>query len=130
VLRFVSICLGGALGTGARYLVGVWAAEALGAGFPYATLIVNVVGSFLISVVMSLSVDAGLIPVPVRLFLTTGIMGGFTTYSSFNYETLKLMQGGAWAVAAANVLVTLVGCAAAGLLGLAVAARLAGTFSA
>ena len=125
MLQFIWICVGGALGTGSRYLVGVWAAKALGAGFPYGTLIVNVVGSFLISVVMYLSVDAGAIPLPVRLFLTTGFMGGFTTYSSFNYETLKLFQSGAWGIAATNLLATLLSCAGAGLLGLSVASRVA-----
>ncbi len=125
MLQFLWICIGGALGTGARYLVGTWAAKALGTGFPYGTLIVNVVGSFFISVVMFLSIDAGVIPLPVRMFLTTGIMGGFTTYSSFNYETLKLLQSGAWGIAAANIAVTLLGCTGAGLLGLLIAARMA-----
>jgi fluoride exporter len=123
VAQFIWICVGGALGTGSRYLVGIWAARALGTAFPYGTLIVNVVGSFLISVVMVLSIDSGVIPLPVRLFLTTGFMGGFTTYSSFNYETLRLLQSGAFGAAATNVLATLLACAAAGLLGLVVASR-------
>ncbi len=124
MLQFIWICIGGALGTGSRYLIGVWAAKTLGAGFPYGTLIVNVVGSFLISVVMYLSIDAGVIPLAVRLFLTTGFMGGFTTYSSFNYETLKLFQSGAWGIATLNVVVTLLACASSGLLGL-LASRMA-----
>jgi CrcB protein len=126
VLQFIWICIGGALGTGSRYLVGLGAAKVLGTGFPYGTLVVNVVGSFLISVVMYLSIDAGALSLPVRLFLTTGFMGGFTTYSSFNYETLKLFQSGAWEIGAINVLVTLLACATSGLLGLFVASRLTG----
>ena len=129
MLQFTWICIGGALGTGSRYLIGVWAAKTLGSGFPYGTLIVNVVGSFLISLVMYLSVDAGAIPQPVRLFLTTGFMGGLTTYSSFNYETLKLFQNGAWGLAANNVVVTLLACATSGLLGLFVASRIAAAVS-
>ncbi len=125
MLRFLTICLGGALGTGARYGVGLWAARTLGAGFPFGTLLVNVVGSFLISVVMYLSADVGVISPGLRLFLTTGFMGGFTTYSSFNYETLKLIQGGAWATAAANVVLTLCAAAIAGVFGLWAGARLA-----
>ena len=118
------ICLGGALGTGGRYLIGLWAAGALGTGFPHGTLIVNVLGSFLISIAMFLSVDAGAMPLNVRLFLTTGFLGGFTTYSSFNYETLKLFQSGAWGMAAVNIFVTLVACAGAGLLGLMVGSKI------
>jgi CrcB protein len=114
------------LGTGCRYLVGLGAARWLPAGFPYGTLTVNVVGSFLISLFMYLSIDAGAISPSVRLFLTTGIMGGLTTYSSFNYETLKLFQSGAFALASFNVLVTLVACVLSGMLGLAVAARISG----
>ena len=125
VLQLLWICIGGALGTGCRYLVGLWAAQALGTGFPYGTLIVNVVGSFLISIVMYLSIDAGALSLPVRMFLTTGFMGGFTTYSSFNYETFKLIQSGAYTLAAGNVLATLLACATAGLLGLFVGARIA-----
>lgn len=123
------ICAGGALGTGARYLVGVWAAQALGTGFPYGTLIVNTAGSFLISLVMYLSIDAGTLSLPLRMFLATGFMGGFTTYSSFNYETIKLLQSGAWGVAALNVLATLAACAVAGLLGLWAGSRIAAALS-
>lgn len=108
--------------------MGLWAAK-LGTGFPYGTLTVNVVGSFLISVVMYLSIDAGAIPLPVKMFLTTGFMGGFTTYSSFNYETLKLLQNGAWRLGATNVLVTLLACAISWLLGLFVGSRIAGAIS-
>jgi fluoride exporter len=129
VFQFFWICIGGALGTGSRYLVGLWAAQALGTGFPYGTLIVNVVGSFLISIVMYLSIDAGAIPLPVRMFLASGFMGGLTTYSSFNYETIKLFQSGAWGAAAANILITLLACATAGGLGLWVGSRIAAVIS-
>ncbi len=124
MLQFAWICLGGAVGTGARYLIGQWAVRALGAGLPYGTFIVNVLGSFLISLIMGLSLEASAISTPVRLFLVTGVMGGLTTYSTFNYETLKLFQGGAWGLAAANVLLTVTACAAAGVLGLVVVSRL------
>ncbi len=125
MLQFLWICLGGALGTGSRYLVGLGATRVFGSGFPYGTLIVNIVGSFLVSLVMYLSVDAGSIPLSVRMFLTTGFLGGFTTYSSFNYETLKLFQSGSWGIAAMNVFVTLFACVAFGLLGLFVGTKMA-----
>ena len=120
------ICLGGALGTGARYLVGLGAAKLLGTGFPYGTLVVNLVGSFVISVVMYLSFDVPAISTPMRLFLTTGILGGFTTYSSFNYETLRLILNGYVGLGLANAALTLVGGVVAGMLGLYAASRLAG----
>jgi fluoride exporter len=122
--RFLMVCLGGAFGTGARYLVGGWAQRALGTAFPYGTLIINLVGSFLLAVIMYLSLEVGLIPANTRVVLATGVMGGFTTYSTFNYETLKLLQTGSVAIGALNVAGTVVGCLAAGVLGLVVAKAL------
>ena len=121
------ICLAGAVGTGARYGVGLWAARVLGTAFPYGTLAVNLVGSFLISVVLVLAVSTDHIGPTLRLTLTTGFMGGLTTYSSFNYETLKLLQERAWGPGLLYVLATFGGCLAAGALGIVVARRLSGT---
>ena len=121
------ICLAGAVGTGARYGVGVWAARLFGASFPYGTLTVNLVGSFLISVVLVLAVSTEHIGPTLRLALTTGFMGGLTTYSSFNHETLKFLQERAWGPGIAYMLATGVGCLAAGALGIVVARRLTGT---
>jgi fluoride exporter len=125
--RLVWVCLGGALGTGARYLLGMWAGRALGTTFPYGTLLVNVSGCFLIALVMQIGLSTTLIPPTLRLALTTGVMGGLTTYSSFNYETSKLIEERAFAEAAANVGGTLLGCFAAGLLGVLLARRLVGS---
>jgi CrcB protein len=113
-MRFALICLGGAAGSGARYLVGTWASRALGPGFPYGTLIVNVTGSFLAVIIMALSLHKGLVAENFRFFLVTGVMGGFTTYSAFNYETLSLFNAGTPGVAALNIAVTVVGCLVAG----------------
>ena len=122
--RFLLIGLGGAVGTWARYLVAIGAARVLGAAFPYGTLIVNVLGCFLITAVMHVATSTDLISPTLRLTLTTGFMGGLTTYSTFNYETLRLFQERASAAAWANLAVTVLGCFAAGLLGLAAATRL------
>lgn len=122
--RVLLIGLAGALGTIARYLVGQWAGRALGSGFPYGTLIVNVAGCFLIALVAELALSTTLISPTLRLTLTTGFIGGLTTYSSFNLETTNLMRDRAWSVAVANVGLTLVACFAAGLLGLMAARRL------
>ena len=116
--RFALICLGGALGTGERYLTALWAASAFGPSFPAGTLIVNVLGSFLLGFLMGLS---PLFSANVRLMLTTGVMGGFTTYSTFNYETTNYFRQGAWLMGATNIAATLTGCLAAGLAGLALA---------
>jgi len=120
-MRFLLVCLGGAAGTGARYLVGGWAAELFGPAFPYGTLFINAVGSFLISVVMHLGLAAGALSPELRIVLATGVMGGFTTYSSFNYEMLAYFQRGAALLGLAYLAATAVGCLACGWLGLALA---------
>lgn len=127
--RFLWICLAGALGTGARYLVALWAGKALGTAFPYGTLIVNVVGCFLIAAVMRFSLATTVVPVTLRLTLVTGFMGGLTTYSAFNYETTRLLEGRALGTAFLNLSSTLAGCFIAGLLGLYVASRLAASIA-
>lgn len=105
-MRLLLICLGGALGTGARYLAGGAVARWLGSEFPHGTLLVNVLGSFLIGLVQQVGLTTLVIPDTVRLVLTIGVLGGFTTYSSFSYETLKLVESGDWLSAALNVVLT------------------------
>lgn len=126
VLRLLIVCLGGALGSGARYLLASWVTDAFGADFPRGTILINVTGSFLIAVVMELAAATGAISVELRLFLATGIMGGYTTYSSFNYETLRLASQGTWYLAFLNVGLTVGGCLVAGWLGLLVGRAVAG----
>ncbi len=119
--RFLWVCLGGAAGTGARYLISGWALAVLGTSFPWGTLAVNVIGSFLIGAIMHVGLTTQLISPGLRLALTTGVLGGFTTYSAFNYETLKYLQDGARLYAFANIALMLIGCLAAGAAGLWVA---------
>jgi fluoride exporter len=115
--RFLLICAGGAVGTGARYLFSTAVTRAFG-NFPFGTLGVNVLGSFLVSVLMVLALEKSALSVDVRLILVTGVMGGFTTYSSFNYETLHLAQSGAAGLAVANVALTVAACLLAGVAGI------------
>ena len=122
--RFLLVCLGGAAGSGARYLVGLGAVRLLGAAFPWGTLTVNVVGCFFISLVMELGIHYGAVPDDLRVVLTAGVMGGFTTYSSFNYELLTHLGHGQYGTAALYFLLTTGGCFGAGVLGI-LAARLA-----
>ena len=115
--RFVWICLAGAAGTGARYLIALWAAQRLGSAFPYGTLIVNVIGSFAIAAVMQTAMALSW-SATLRSAITIGFIGGFTTYSSFNYETTRLLEEGAAGPAMLNVAGTVVGAFAAGWLGM------------
>jgi len=112
--RFILICFGGAVGTGARYLLGGFVARVAGPDFPYGTLLINVLGSFLIGVVQQVGLSTLMIPDTLRLVLAVGVMGGFTTYSSFSYETVKLVETASWGAAGAYVVFTttlcLVGC--------------------
>ena len=119
--RFLMVAAGGALGSMARYWVGGWAPRIFGQAFPYGTLIVNTVGSFLVAVIMSVGLRTTVISPNLRPFLTVGVMGGFTTYSSFNYETLALFQQRLWMTGVLNMAVTGLGCLLAGVLGLALA---------
>ena len=124
VTRFLLVCAGGAIGSGARYLTLLWAARVFGPGTAWGTLLVNVSGSFAIAFVMEIAArPSGLSP-ELRLLLTTGILGGFTTYSTFNYETTTFLRTGAWGAALANVVATVLGCLLAGALGLAAARSL------
>jgi len=124
--RFLLVSLGGAIGSGARYLVSSGAQAWLGSAFPVGTLVVNVLGSFLICAIMHLALSANLIGADVRLFLTTGVLGGFTTFSAFGHETLQFARGGSFLLAMLYVAATLVLGLAAGLAGDAVARLLAG----
>jgi fluoride exporter len=123
--RFLWICLGGAAGTGARYLIAVWSAQRLGSAFPYGTLIVNLAGCFVIAALMHAALTLGWSPT-VRAAITIGFIGGLTTYSSFNYETMRLIEEGALAPAAVNLAVTVLGGFAAGWLGLMSAREILG----
>ena len=109
-----------------RYLTSVLAAHWLGEQFPYGTLIVNLVGSFAIGLVHQVGSDTLLIPDNLRLFLTTGIMGGLTTYSAFSYETARFMETGAWTQAWLNIAVTTTVAIGLCLLGLAAGRLLIG----
>jgi CrcB protein len=117
MLKLLVICLGGAIGSGARYLLSNWAVAIFGSAFPYGTLAVNALGSFAICAVMHLGVTANLMSPTMRLFLTTGLMGGLTTYSAFDYETFQFTQEGAHGLATLNVGLMLVTCFAAGAAG-------------
>lgn len=118
--RFLLVCLGGAIGTGIRYLTSLWALQVFGAVFPFGTLIVNVVGSFLLASIVELAAS-GFLSADARLILGAGFLGGLTTYSTFNFETLALSREGNISTAVIYATLTIAGCLAAGLAGIALA---------
>lgn len=124
--RFLWIGLAGAVGTWCRYLIGLGAAKALGTTFPFGTLIVNVLGCFIMGAVMHVALTLPSVSPTVRYALTTGFLGGLTTYSAFNYETTTLWRDRGATPALINLGVTLVSCFAAGALGLLLARRFTG----
>jgi len=119
--RFFWICVGGAAGTAARYLLGGWLLGLLGTAFPYGTLAVNLIGSFLVGAIMHVSLATDVIGPTLRLALTTGFLGGFTTYSAFNYETVHYLRDGAVFLGLLNFGVMSVACLLGGFLGVALA---------
>ena len=123
--QFLWICLGGAAGTGARYLVALWAAQRLGGAFPYGTLIVNLMGCFVIAAAVHAGVTFAWTPT-VRAAITVGFIGGLTTYSTFNYETMRLFGEGAPTAAVVNLAFTLFGGLLAGWAGLITARAIIG----
>jgi fluoride exporter len=103
VRRALVVALGGAIGSVGRYVVGLWAAQAFGATFPWGTFTVNVVGSLLIGVLATLSDEVGTIGPQGRALLVVGVLGGFTTFSSFSLDTVRLVQENELVHAAAYV---------------------------
>jgi CrcB protein len=89
----ISVALGGAIGASGRYLTNVAVARTVGLGFPYGTVIVNVVGSFLMGVIVVVLARKG--GNQFAPFLMTGVLGGFTTFSAFSLDTLTLFERGA-----------------------------------
>jgi fluoride exporter len=111
-MAYLWVALGGALGSVARYGCSGIAARWLGIGFPYGTLFVNIAGSFAIGVLGTLALGGGraLASTDARAFVIVGVLGGFTTFSSFSLETLNLARGGNLTAAAGYIALSLVLC--------------------
>jgi len=119
------IAVAGGIGTALRYGAGVAAARSLGGELPYGTLLVNVIGSFALAVVAEGLSGTVVLGVEARLILGVGLLGGFTTYSSFNLETLRLAQSGQLDKALLYAAATVLGCLLAGFAGIVVGRALA-----
>ena len=109
--------VGGALGSGLRWLVAVQLAERGWDRLPWHTLLVNVAGSLALGVIAAWSSDAARISEPMRIFVTVGVLGGFTTYSSFNEEALRMLRIGSTGKGLAYMALTVGLCLLAGALG-------------
>lgn len=93
-MELVLVALGGALGAVCRYLAGNVVSKAVGSALPWGTFLINLGGCFAMGLLMTVIVERGLLPAAWRLFLCVGLLGGFTTFSSFGYEALMLLTEG------------------------------------
>jgi CrcB protein len=98
-----AVALGGAIGSVGRYLAGIGAGKLFGLGFPWGTLIINIAGSFLIGVFVEYFALRWDLPQAARVFLTVGICGGFTTFSTFSLESFLMIERGEFGSAAAYI---------------------------
>jgi CrcB protein len=99
----LAVAAGGALGSVARYMVGVGSTKMFGLAFPWGTLLINIVGSFLIGAFVELFALKWNLPQEARVFLTVGICGGFTTFSAFSLDAYVLIERGDWWLATGYV---------------------------
>ena len=124
---YVWVAIGGAAGSCLRYWVSLTLGPVAAAqGFPWATFTANVFGSLGLGLVFVLAEDRSWFGADLRLLLGTGVMGGFTTYSAFNLESIGLMQNEAWGRAALYMGATVVVCLIAGALGLIIGRAIRG----
>jgi CrcB protein len=128
VKLYAAVMIGGAIGSALRYGLSAWIAETTHSTFPWGTLAVNVIGSLLIGFFTGFTGPDGplLVSPIVRAFVTIGILGGFTTFSSFSLQTMLLVQDGQWLSAFGNVTSSVVLCLLATGLGILLANALPG----
>ena len=101
--KLLVVALGGGLGASTRYLVANYAAQKLGVTFPYGTLIVNVTGCFIIGLFMTLTTEKFIVSPYLRLLVSVGFLGGLTTFSSYSYDTFKLLEEASYLLAFYNI---------------------------
>ena len=123
-MQIFYIGLFGAFGCLSRYAVSGWTYTLVGRGLPYGTLVVNVAGSFLLGLVMEATLHSTVLSPEVRMGITTGFMGGFTTFSTFSYETFRLFEDGSYLAAGANIVLNIVICLVFAGLGISLAKRI------
>jgi CrcB protein len=102
-MRIVLVLVGGGLGAVLRYLIDGWAGQRLGIAFPYGTFLINVSGSFLLGVLSVFTLERLVLSAETRIFLGVGLLGAFTTFSTWQYESYRLIEAGSFALAFANL---------------------------
>lgn len=122
--NLVLIAAGGGLGACLRYLTGMAALRWFGPNFPWGTLAVNIIGSFLMGIIAELIIRRFGADADLRLFLMTGLLGGYTTFSAFSLDAVLLMERGALTVAMGYILLNVIGAILALVLGLALARQI------
>jgi CrcB protein len=100
------VIIGGGLGALLRYVTTLLCARFFGAGFPFGTILVNIVGCFLIGVAMALAERGTVLTPALRLFFVTGFLGGFTTFSTYAWESVQALRSASFATAAIHILVS------------------------
>jgi CrcB protein len=108
-VNLLAVAGGAATGAVCRYLLGAWLAARLGTGFPYGTLLINLLGCLLIGLILTLAAERLALSEPLRLLLVTGLLGGFTTFSAFGYETYSLALRGQWPAATLYIAASVLG---------------------
>lgn len=101
--NFLIISVGAVLGANARYWIGGWAARQFGTGFPYGNLIINLSGSFILGLFMTLVTGRYIVDARWRILLAIGFLGSYTTFSSYTYESVSLMLAGQWRLGLMNL---------------------------
>jgi CrcB protein len=110
MINYILVSAGAAIGGALRYGISSYIQKNISVIFPYGTLVINVVGSFLLGIIMFYLNEKELIGSDFRLFLTVGFCGGFTTFSTFSYETLSLLRDSEIGLAIYNVLLNIILC--------------------
>ncbi len=108
--KFIWIALGAVLGAWSRYLMGLWAVEKWGSAFAVGTLMINVLGSFIMAWVLYMNTTRGVFSPNVRLFLTVGFCATFTTFSTFSWDTFRYISEGNFKYASLNIILSVGGC--------------------